>query len=495
MQSWGADKFTSFCASLIMIFGYFFLFPDKWHIITNLWTEINYIHRWAGDLEYEYNSFYRVHTLGASYFIFLGFVYVLYLSLKEKILKKKYIILLTLLLTLQFYTYLFYSIAAVIMYISALGYVVYHFIRYKNKEDKDKAKIILYMGLCSALLAIPSIIDTIDLLIQGPDVKDWVARIGGGDITNSTPFWATKEVFIFGIILAIFSPNKQFMVLALSLIFAVLLIENVQVLFGFNVQPGHLYHRTAMPVFVLMGGAAFYNFITKIDYFYEKLLHKEKSQIFKSLIIYPVFLGAMIFYLYEANHYGYSYASKTYHIQGITKEQSQVIKWFKSHAHQSVVATLSPEIATPLNIYSTSYLYSYFAGLLYKTVKNEEIYDRLAIMFWLQNVDNKDIDFYFSPQGSDTEKRYPYYYVQRFLPPYTKRDIGVMLYYIKKRLNTLNNNPSPLLCENKLDYLLVGGGGVKQKNFRQFNKKYLELINKIGTYLIYRLKTEQLNCF
>ena len=497
VRSLGADLVSALTLPIIMIFGYTFITSLSFFILPNgilhpedILTAMSRIENWAASRQYGLNSFYRIHTLGASYIFFLGYIYFFYKSLKDYTSAKKYMLPMAVVLALQFYCYVFYAIAAGMSFFLA---VVWLFIIAMYKDGFTNAKqhviYLFYSGLIALVLALPSIINLISLMTSD-ETRDWFMRIGAIK-TNFTTFGGNNIIYGFLALFSFFSINNQTRIMSLTLLSTVLLVENSGVLFGIDLQPGHIYGRAVMPVVILFVGCTLYFQSLKIRNKFSKM-----STLPLCLYTYRLLVTIVAcYFVIVAYNYSHSYAENTYKYQGISTSQNAVNEWLKKRPG-SVVATLLPKIAVPLSFHSPSYLYLNFSGHLYQTVSNRDIDNQLVNVFWLFGVSHDQLKGFFDQsQGKAFEKRYDYYYWQRrfyYLDGHTRR---------AKHLNVLNNmidnydvNGEGSLCKNSFDYLIVDDLHPRQQILPRVKSTYFSEAARFGGIVIYELKVENLGC-
>ena len=253
--------------SLVVIFGYDTI---MWKLVP-LW-DLPGIHN-ALELEiasaqYEYNSFFRVHTLGGSYFILLAFLAFAYIYANQSEQGGKVPrwapILVTALLALQFYTYLFYSLIAATTWIVLTLHRLFQDIRSDRKPDLN----FIAIGTAALLLAAPSLLDTYKLVFSSSS-EGWLSRIGNTHLEHRY-FEHNATIIISGLI-CFFSPlNRTVKLIVAAIVLITLLMENLGMITGFNIQPGHIYLRGSAPILLLVTSCALYKM-----YFY--LLSPKKT--------------------------------------------------------------------------------------------------------------------------------------------------------------------------------------------------------------------------
>lgn len=493
LRDWSADLLTSFCLPLTMIFGYSFLFlilPNGIFHPSDVLDSTSRISRWVDARAYELNSFYRIHTLGASYGFFLGFIYFFYKSLFNVANSKQYLIPLSIFLALQFYCYIFYALAASFSFILVLLWLVLSYIF--SDRSEEGAQHILYLffaGLVALLLSIPPILETLSLVTSN-DSADWFGRLA---LNNGTAeVFRGNDVLLALILFFFFLCNDtRLKVIAISLLLTVLAIENSAQLIGVQLQPGHIYIRAVMPLIVLAIGCTLYVQFKKFD---PVPLSGKQLPVF--LYVYKLLLGVLTLYIvYIAYGYSYTYAQLTYKYQGLRPEQVDAYKWFEDH-NETVVATLLPEIGMPLPIHTPAYLYLNFSGHLHQTATNKDIDSRLVNLLWLFDANEEQLLQYFAQEhGLPIERRYHYYYWQRRFG-YPRYDLRLTEHVAKlnSSLAMYDVNSAHGLCKSPFDYLIVDEGHVRQKVFPELRKQYLIEEAKFGAISIYKLQYEALGC-
>ena len=475
---WTSDIFISVSASLIMIFGYHFLRLERIDplFLIHFPEIIKDIIKETGNAETNLNSFYRIHTLGASYSFFLLFIYHFYKMLQESEINRRTIIICGILVGLQFYLYLFFSLAVIGILIGALILINCKSV-FRRKVNHSENLSILLIAVIGFIISIPSAWSTLHLVFS-QDSLPWISRIAG-DFGGSKPFVANIGLIIFALFCIIFSPNSAFRVISTSLFGVTLLVENLQFFFGFNIQPGHIYVRATLPVLILMIATSSYYVFQRLKVFWIKIY-----------LVRMIMILAALFYFGNATWFAFSYASNTYNLQGLKKDQVELIKLVQRlQIKDKVVATLSPPLGTLLNIHSPTYLYLYFAGHQFADVKNKDIVRKLAFTFWLQKAKKADIRKYFSRRlGSKVERRYIYYYFQRYYSLSKGRNDRELVDSIYEEMKKLKIAKIRKKYLNEIDYLITGGYGVKQKIFVSFRSEFFTETTTIGEYKILKIK-------
>ena len=107
-------------------------------------------------------------------------------------------------------------------------------------------------------------------------------------------------------------------------------------------------------------------------------------------------------------------------------------------------------------------------------------------MFWLLNAKREEVEYYLKSQiGSPTEKRYMYYYFQRYF--YNSKDTNLAFNSICQGITELDKDPDPSKKFNDLDYLILGGDGAKHKLFKTYKHQYVKKTAIIGNYKILKV--------
>lgn len=459
--------------SLVVIFGYDTI---MWKLVP-LW-DLPGIHN-ALELEiasaqYEYNSFFRVHTLGGSYFILLAFLAFAYIYANQSEQGGKVPrwapILVTALLALQFYTYLFYSLIAATTWIVLTLHRLFQDIRSDRKPDLN----FIAIGTAALLLAAPSLLDTYKLVFSSSS-EGWLSRIGNTHLEHRY-FEHNATIIISGLI-CFFSPlNRTVKLIVAAIVLITLLMENLGMITGFNIQPGHIYLRGSAPILLLVTSCALYKM-----YFY--LLSPKKTY----LRVFPGVLSLILaaYFCTTVFRFNEQFAKTTALFQGIHHDEKTLIRWFRDHQNKTV-ATLTPETAIPLAIKAPVHLYLYFSGFQYSTTTNEQIDDRIALTLSLFNTTQKEVSDYFSAGvGNSFESRYHYYYWQRrfyddmqqLTPTATK---------IFDASRKLRKNPVSL-CPIPFDYLLVDRSRFKQRSLGPPEHPAINLVDVFGSIEIWEL--------
>ena len=496
IRMFGADLVTALMFPIIMIFGYHFFLFDLFFIPNgmlhpeDIFTASSRIDPWVESQEYDLNSFYRIHTLGASYIFFLGYIYFFYKSLIDSASAKKYMLPMAIILALQFYTYVFYAMAAGISFLLA---VLWMFIIAKHKTDSGNAsqhvKYIFYSGLIAFFLALPSLIQIISLTTSIEN-SDWLMRVGANKAVD-TVFWANNLMYGLLVFFVILSQNKQTRITSISLLLTVLLVENSSVLIGLDIQPGHISMRAVMPSIILFSGCTLYFQSLKIS----NMLSKYST--------FPLFLYAYrvlvtfiaCYFAVIAYNYSQSYAENTYKHQGISASQDALHHWLKKRPNSNV-ATLLPSIGVPIIFKSPSYLYLTFSGHLHQSVTNLDIDKRLVNVLWLFGADNDQIKDYFNQeQGKSFDKRYHYYYWQRrFGYPLAVTGFSNHLSFLSDMIKNYDVNGNGALCQSSFDYLVVDKLNPRQKVFSGVKLSYLTEVASFDELVVYKLNIEDLGC-
>lgn len=492
VRSIGVDLTCAFALPFIMIFGFFYISFGNYFILPNglmhpedLLTATSRIEKFAYSRQYELNAFYRIHSLGGSYFFFLGYIYFLHKCLKGSLSSRQYMLPMAFALALQFYCYVFYSIAAGM---SFLGVVIWLYINSIFKRDSNNLKLqatyMLCSGIIAFILALPSLIDTAGIVLLQENT-DWMARLSSGT-TDAVPFWGNNILLGLLLLAVLVGHNTQIRTIQISLLIVVYLVENSGLLFGVEMQPGHIYMRTVMPVAVLNAGCMLYFGVRKVS----NKKYQVVLNLYRALVIAIASFSVIVAYKYS-----FTYAEITYKYQGISPSQYRLHEWLKERP-ESVVATLSPEIAVPLKFQSPSYLYLPFSGHQYTTVTNDHIDSRLVNLFWLFDANLEQLKAYFSQdKGRQFDKRYHYYYWQRRFgfPTYDHRLIE-HLDILNKMISNYDLLADSSLCKSHFDYLVVDTENMRQAIFEEPNQLYLDEVVKFENIVVYKLLLERVGC-
>ena len=462
----------SLTAGLISIFGYQYFLPDsifQWLFSWNL------VHTKVSGTAEEYNSFYRIFALGGTYFIFLFFIFIFHRLFSGR---RNYIdaVVAGVVLGLQFYTYIYYAIAASILTgVFLIYFLIKLWVDKQNLDYKKYVSLILICALVGLIISLPSILNVLHA-VSGSN-NEFIRKMDGGAFKTEF-FWANKEVILFGIITVFLCKKIKFRLIVLSAIFSIILTENAQLFFGFNIQQGHMYVRTAMPLLVFMFFIALYNFLSII---FNSLNYRVTFY-----ILISVYTG---FFLFESVHYAISYSNNTAKFQGVSADQKNLIKFFNiaPEAHP-IIATLSPELAVNLSIESKVRLYNRFA-MNAPLEPASNIFKRLALTFFLFESGKGDVREYFSISGSETEKRYDFYYFQyyfRGMEHNAMLNIILDNIYLKDNIFMYNN------CKyigKEFDYIILVNDNTKSGSFNRLreNGKCFKNVGIFGIYTVYKI--------
>ena len=372
-NTWTNNLIMAFFVPFIIILGYpYFSFgADYWAYILSPVELWDYVQSNTQQMEGELNSFYRVHTMGGSYWLFLLFFYQIYMVIDNQTMSKNQAVWLALTTALMFYTYIFYSIVSgLLLFITFAYYFIEGF--YTGDYRQDLLLKLFLCGFAALCLASPSIFETLNLVLSDSN-SEWYGRIDGPASGESYLFPQSTGLVVFMVALFFLSPNKSFRLTGFSLTFTTLIIENLDVLIGHNIQPGHVYMRVTLPIMVIMA----------IVLAYQGLRFCCSG--FRGLGVLMGALGAIIYgtiFLANGVTYTNSVAKNTFAFQGLSLAQFELYSWIENKNKRQTYATLNPEIGFPLPTHSGGYLYLYFSGYQYLTTTNRQIADRLALVFW-----------------------------------------------------------------------------------------------------------------
>ena len=217
---------------------------------------------------------------------------------------------------------------------------------------------------------------------------------------------------------------------------------------------------------------------------------------FRGLGVLMGALGAIIYgtiFLANGVTYTNSVAKNTFAFQGLSLAQFELYSWIENKNKRQTYATLNPEIGFPLPTHSGGYLYLYFSGYQYLTTTNRQIADRLALVFWALQMEAKEIENYFDQeQGSSVEKRYHYYYWQRYFgyPEFTEGFAEVVSGIVSK-VAQIAEVPYEHLCSRPFDYLIIDQSKPRTASAARMKTEYFELVRTFESLEVWALKSEQ----
>lgn len=471
---WTNARLFAFCSAFIMVFAYHYFFLEMFadHLLNHPFIHFLNVENKVTNDPYEYNSFYRIHTLGATYFAFLLFFYYLWKSMGDVRSGVKIVLLLGFLFGAQFYLYVFYSLAASGIMAVAIVVCIVRGIRTKKYEDWLVVKRLFFAGLLGTLIAIPSVLSTLSLVFTGA-AADWVARIQGQP--SETWFYATPPLFVLLGLCVLFLPGWRLKTMSAGLIITVLIVENLYPLVGFNIQAGHIYHRTAMPLMVLfimiLMWRAFSLVSVKVDYL--------------RLAGGFVLVVATAFYGLQAVRDSYYYAKSNYMTQGITGDEEKTLSWLKDNVGEnSEVGIIFPKMNMMGSVYAKTTVYLPFSGFQYQSTTNDYILDRFSRMLWLAGADERAVAL-FSETGAPYE-RYPYFYFQRLFKPLGKVPASVLRDSVLQRFANFEAKAED--NQKWPDYMVIGGHGDAMRYLAELPTRSLELVKDFGAYKVYCVK-------
>ena len=483
-KTWTNNIVMAFFMPFIVILGYtYFSFSaDYWEYIVSplkLWT---YVQSNTMRMEGELNSFYRVHTMGGSYWLFLIFFYQFYILIDKQVLSKNGAVGLALTTALMFYTYIFYSIVAgFLLLIAFINFYVGSF--FSSADRKDLLVRLFLSGVMALVIAFPSIFETLSLVLNDSN-REWYARINGVVSEEGYVFPQTVGLMIFGAALLFLSPNKSFRFTGISLALITLIIENLDFFIGHNLQPGHVYMRVTLPIMLTMAMVLAYQALRLC------------CSRFIGVSVLAGSVGAMIYgfmFLASGITYSNSVAKNTFAFQGLSRDQSELYSWIGNRDNRHIYATLNPEVGFPLPTHSGGYLYLYFSGYQYASTTNEQIANKLALVFWSLQMDTGAVKDYFDQeQGNPVERRYHYYYWQRYFgyPKYTK-DFAELISGIVRKVDQIEKNPKEYLCPRPFDYLIVDRSKPRALSAAGIKGEYFELVRTFGSLEVWALNSRK----
>ena len=481
---WTNNIVMAFFMPFIVILGYtYFSFSaDYWGYVLSpfrLWT---YVQSNTTQMEGELNSFYRVHTMGGSYWLFLIFFYQVYILIDKQELTKHGAVWLALTTALMFYTYTFYSIVA--GFLLLITFIHFSFENFFSSADRKHLLVRLFLsGVVALVIALPSIFETLSLVLSDSN-RDWYGRINGVVSDEVYVFPQTVGLMVFAIALLFLSPNKSFRLTGISLALITLIIENLDFLIGHNLQPGHVYMRVTLPIMLTMVMVLAYQAIGFCCSRFTGVGALVGSVV--AMIYGSIFLASGI-------TYSNSIAKNTFSFQGLSRDQSELYSWISTRDNRHIYATLNPEVGFPLPAHSGGYLYLYFSGYQYANITNEQIANKLALVFWSLQMDTEAVKDYFDQeQGNPVERRYHYYYWQRYYgyPKYTEEFVELVS-EIVSAVDQIEKDPLDYICPRPFDYLIVDRSKPRALSAADVKGEYFELVRVFGPLEMWALSSEK----
>lgn len=475
MRRWTGRPALSLAAAFLMIFAYQYFFLDylkaqaagglAWHVyqMKSLTTSV-----------FEYNSFYRAHSLGATYVLFLGFVWWLWRALNRGTLSWRFLGAGAVLLALQFYAYLFYSLLAAGMTACALAATFVHWVATRAPEPRARLFVLVGASALAMLLALPSWLNTLSLL-TGPRSADWVARISG--VVPKGAFWASTEVAVFGVAALLLLRDASLRIVFAGAAATVLLVENLQLLFGFNVQMGHIYHRGATPLFFL----GMFLFIDRLT---APALRWRAARAAGTAVL----AAACLLYGAAAVTWAHNYARQNAD-QGLLADERQVLDFLRANnGPRTTWAIPFPNLNERAALHAHAILYLPFAGNQPPSRTNAEIKDRLAKMLWLSGVTPEGVRAYVVPGTPERQfERYAYYVLQRLYAPYGPRPLDELAAELQERIDALERSHASPDSTGWPTFLVLGGDGPIIAALNRPRPDVLTPEAKFGRFTVYRV--------
>jgi hypothetical protein len=425
---------------------------------------------------YEYNSFYRPHTLGVSYFIFLSFLLWLSKIIDTRQCGWKTVASGIFLVGAQFYSYVFYSMAVGFCLFGAILYLVMD-----PCSDNRVRNFLMMVVVCTGglIVAAPSIWNTVFLFSMSENA-DWLMRIHGFTaVAWNCPNW---EVAIMMLLSLLIMPTWSGKVIVSSLALSVLVFENSHKFIGFNIQPGHLYGRVALPIFV----TALFVMLYRVWVWFP-LSRVRAIQVFVQVAV----MGVVLYFTGMAALYAYGYALNNYKTQGLSHSERGVIEYF-AEIKPSVVGTLFPTMNEAIAVHTHQYVFMPASQHQPNFATNRSMIERLSIMLWLADADKSKINMFLT-QRKGNDERYGYYYFQRTYFPDGPADIEeLQKALIEKvehyRSEVRSGHVFPLVTEggdSLPDYLILGGWGDAMAKLSHSKNSLLGEVYKNEKYTIY----------
>ncbi|MEK7082696.1 MAG: hypothetical protein AAB972_00870, partial [Patescibacteria group bacterium] len=158
-----------------------------------------------------------------------------------------------------------------------------------------------------------------------------------------------------------------------AMLLSYMVVVNVQVITGFNIQPDHWYRVQFLPIaaaIFLLACRGWRKYITP----YINMCAPIAFQLF------------LIFFFVSALYGQYGYSVKRAHEFAFSKEYAQGFEWLDAHTKQgSVVGTLSGKGNLDLELYTKNKIFLPFG--LATIASNEELIQRLMILSKAWNID------------------------------------------------------------------------------------------------------------
>lgn len=479
------SSYAAICIAIISVTAYHFFRLELYPLINySLDQHLAYVDRLSMNTPFARNSFYRPHTLGASYFIFCALFLWLYSFIQKREHSPRFLILGCLLISAQFYSYIFFSITAGFMVLATLVAVTL-----AKKDTKDlslhwkPAVHLAVITLAALFIASPSISNTLDLLLNNQN-EDWVSRIRGKE--SIKVFWATNEVLAFCLISALFMPTKAGKYLACSLGIAVVIIENLEVLTGFNIQSGHTYFRTTLPLIVAS------TFVILLRAWSKICVHKSITFLSATLLT-----AGALYYINAAVNFGIGAANLNAASQHWTDHEKIIAKTIKE-LPKGQVATLFPRTNEMVIVNTEHSSFLPFAGHQPSNTSNEDIEAKLATTLWLANASNQQIHELFAPSKGKSRyyDLYPYYFFQRRFEPRGPIPVAALSATISNQVNSIQEQ---FLEQNCIsfplpDYLILGGWGSDVSTIRTPTNSAVKQLANTPDYGLFEINKQALSC-
>ena len=316
-------------------------------------------------------------------------------------------------------------------------------------RDNRRMNFLMMVVVCigGLIVASPSIWNTVSLAFMGGNA-DWLMRIRGAASWNC-PNW---EVAIMMILSLLIMPTWSGKVIISSLALSVLIIENLHNVIGFNIQPGHVFGRVALPFFATAFFVLLYTVWVWLPLSRVRAIH---------MIIKVAVMVVALFFTGMAVLFAYGYAMNNYGTQGLSRYERGVIEYF-SEIEPSVVGTLFPTMNEAIAVHTHQNVFLPASQHQPNCVTNSFILERLSTMLWLADAHESEIGMFLT---KDTRNSY-YYFQRTYYPDGPVHPEELYKSLIEKvqhyRSEARSNHDFPLFTEGKdslPEYLILGGWG------------------------------------
>ncbi len=305
------------------------------------------------------------------------------------------------------YSYIFYSTFFWLTFVLMSLYILY-----ANKNDiMPHLKKILFIFIPAAILSIPWVLEF--LAFRNLEAYSEIMLRAGletGRFIHLPLIWAGISVVFLIVTYTLMHRKDKFKFwFTASMLISTILLSNMQIITGFNIQPFHWTYRISEMLYFILAA-----YILQEGYKYLKHHHEIGALTWLGKIVKPIFgfitnkrIVVILIIFFTIYGFGYSIAAanNTKDIYSFEQSELELYDWLNQNTPKdSVILTLSVDQNVKITTYTHNNIY--LAGGLFSTWTSNEIQDRIAFLHNIYHVPESELLIKLNQDNDAYRKQY-----------------------------------------------------------------------------------------